>query len=498
MKLYRYLLFIFFVMFLMLPFEVDAVSLVQGDTSYGIEKFDLMCNGHAQQSNGIMGITSDNYYVPGLIGNTYLSKVNDKECIPMTPREVLDFYNSDWPANSDLWTNVDEFNKLVYVIQNKYYSRTTYIDASGDVASSDKFYYPLNDGMIDTSGGITFSEGDTVPDGYYKEVLYKFLDSSVLDNNTLSDTEIYVLPDVWVSEVVTRDEVLTAIEADPENALKYRVLVSEDVTHVIKSIPYDPDKFTDIKSNAVEQSPIYNKYTDELLFVYTDLTTGLTSLYNGDAELVGDYYHVYPVTPSLSVAMDNINYLVNTFLDKDYKKLLLDEAISYIVPLKYNNYISYGEYMDSDSNRYAYRLYEYQILSSKEVSYDNNEVSYELTAPVDRVSKIYVNDKELDKVNYSVRDQSVARANNGISTLLFKNEYLNTLKKGTYSVKIEYLDGASNVGTINVVNDPVIAVQPENPNTFDGIGKSIIIGILSLALLGGVFVYFKKQNMISK
>ena len=143
-------------------------------------------------------------------------------------------------------------------------------------------------------------------------------------------------------------------------------------------------------------------------------------------------------------------------------------------------------------------LYEYQILSSKEVSYDNNEVLYDLTAPVDRVSKVYVNDKELDEVNYSVRDQSVARANNRISTLLFKNEYLKTLKKGTHSVKIEYVDGASNIATIKVVNDPVVVVQPENPNTFDGIGKSIIIGILSLALLGGVFVYFKKQNMISK
>lgn len=505
MKKCRNLFMIVLAMFLMLPFDVDASIYVQGDNSYSVEKFDLFCNGQVQQSNGIIAVTSDHYFIPGVLGDIHLNKVNENECIAMSTKEVLDFYNNEWSKSNGFWTYTDETTGDIRLINNSYYYGTTYIDASGTAVVAGKYYYPFESGsdvIIDSGAGTTFPEGTTVPNGYHERVAWKFLDSSILESKTVSSQETYLIVDTWVSEVVSSSVVEADILTDEDNILKYRVVVDEDdTTKVIKNMNYDSTVFDDFLSqDLVLQSTIYNEYTDEVLFVYSDNFTGKQKIYNSNAELLGDYYYLYPLTPDLSVAMDNENYIVNTILDKDYKKLLVDDTFTYLTPFLYDNYINYGELMDNDGNRYAYKLYEYKVLSDKKVDYDGNDITYDLSAPADRISKIYINDKELKDTNYNVSGQSVARSGNGVSLLTFNEAYLSTLKKGTYSVKIEYVDGASNSVTFTILNDPVVTnggegtSQPENPNTYDGIGNSVLMGVISVIGLVGVFVYFKKKN----
>ncbi len=92
---------------------------------------------------------------------------------------------------------------------------------------------------------------------------------------------------------------------------------------------------------------------------------------------------------------------------------------------------------------------------------------------------IYVDGKLVEKENYT--------SESGSTIIVLNQSYLDTLKVGKHSFKVEFTDGG--IAETNFL----VAVEEENPKTLDNINSTLIIGAISLiGLIGGV-LYFKKQ-----
>lgn len=92
--------------------------------------------------------------------------------------------------------------------------------------------------------------------------------------------------------------------------------------------------------------------------------------------------------------------------------------------------------------------------------------------------KVYINDELLDENNYTAKE--------GSTIITLKEDYLKTLSKGTYTLKVTFNDDRY------AITNFFIKEEIKNPETSDNISNYIIISITSL-LLGGVFIYNKNK-----
>lgn len=92
--------------------------------------------------------------------------------------------------------------------------------------------------------------------------------------------------------------------------------------------------------------------------------------------------------------------------------------------------------------------------------------------------KVYINDELLDENNYTAKE--------GSTIITLKEDYLKTLSKGTYTLKVTFDDDRY------AITNFFIKEEIKNPETSDSISNYIIISITSL-LLGGVFIYNKNK-----
>lgn len=92
--------------------------------------------------------------------------------------------------------------------------------------------------------------------------------------------------------------------------------------------------------------------------------------------------------------------------------------------------------------------------------------------------KVYINDELLDENNYIAKE--------GSTIITLKEDYLKTLSKGTYNLKVTFDDDRY------AITNFFIKEEIKNPETSDSISNYIIISITSL-LLGGVFIYNKNK-----
>lgn len=490
---------LFMALFIMMPLCVEAGVFKNKNISYSLNQFDLLCNDNVQQSGGIIGITEDNYFVPGIHGDIYLNKVDEDECIEMSYTDVLDFYRDDYPK-SNHWTNFNTVNETIELIENGFFG-LTYIDASGNDVDSNKLYYKKqpNSTLLDINNPDSFPIGSKVPDGYYEEVNYIIPDSIVINN-----TNTYIKMDGLISTIVDNDDVRAAVLINPENIMNYRILVElEDIQTVVKTKKYNKNIIDEMASkNYFVNFAIYNQLNDKVYFVTEDVNFE-NKIFDLEGNYVADYGHFSPITPTLIAAMDPVSFNINTFLSEDFEVLVKDDNISDIFPLKYDNYISYGIVSDANYNHKAYKLYEYKILSDEKVTFDGKDIKYKLSIS-NRVDKIYVNDKELEAKYYSI--------DNDNTTLIINKDYLNSLSKDTYKLIIEYVDTATNEAsfiidkdfkTENKVDTEVKQdtnnndlVLPETPQTLDSVVSTVIVGVVSFISLVGIFMYFKKKNRI--
>ena len=117
--------------------------------------------------------------------------------------------------------------------------------------------------------------------------------------------------------------------------------------------------------------------------------------------------------------------------------------------------------------------------TKKDKKYQNKDMSFALDVSTSKISKIYINDKELDSDNYILEDNKIT----------IKNDYLTTLENGTYTLKVEFANGTNITTDISKVPEEKIV----NPNT--GLDISILYSIP--IIIGMIIILFKNKNKYS-
>ncbi len=105
----------------------------------------------------------------------------------------------------------------------------------------------------------------------------------------------------------------------------------------------------------------------------------------------------------------------------------------------------------------------YTFTSGIDAIYQGEDLVFKVDGDYSLFDKVYINDEELDKNNYTSKEGST------IITLLKK--YLETLEIGTYNIKITYTTGvvASSNFIIKEQENTELTNEIENPNTGDNI-----------------------------
>lgn len=169
----------------------------------------------------------------------------------------------------------------------------------------------------------------------------------------------------------------------------------------------------------------------------------------------------------------------NVLLDKYFNRLVLQEVNrerGIIMPIASNENIAY--FINEINSKEFIEISAYYLVSGANQKFDNQDLTFKFSGELGKLSSVKVNNEEL-KVDYYTKES-------GSTIITLSKEYLTTLKKGDYTLKVEYNDGGY-VETTFTVGEIV-------PNTLDNIGTSFLIGILSLVGLIGVTVYLTKNN----
>lgn len=132
-----------------------------------------------------------------------------------------------------------------------------------------------------------------------------------------------------------------------------------------------------------------------------------------------------------------------------------------------------------DTVNYIVKVTKYSIIEGKNQKYNNSDLTFKFSGDLDKLTKVTLNGTELDSEDYT--------ATSGSTIITLKKDYLDTLKSGTYTLKVEYSDG----GYTNVA----FTAGEENPQTFDGIIAYAALGILSLTGVAGTIVYTKRKRL---
>lgn len=214
-------------------------------------------------------------------------------------------------------------------------------------------------------------------------------------------------------------------------------------------------------------------YIEEYSIAIEETTNGTIDVI--DKSLVGENITIN-ITPNKGYKLEKVEVL-----DKDNNNVDLTDN-TFIMP-------------KSDVTiKATFKPLEYTFITEDNQIYNGNDLVFKTNGDYSLFDKVYINDKELDKNNYTSKEGST------IITLL--KEYLNTLEPGTYNMKITYTTGVSTTSafiinekeetsieekdaeqkdntketdTKDVTNDNVT----ENPKTIDNILTYIILIIIS-------------------
>lgn len=181
-------------------------------------------------------------------------------------------------------------------------------------------------------------------------------------------------------------------------------------------------------------------------------------------------------------------YIGNTTLNKIME--ITDRTISAVGSLPtsvYSNTMESYEYMKVEVivEKIVYKFLEganqtYTISKDKELRF-RIDADYSVFNNL-----VYVDGKLVDRNNYT--------SESGSTIIVLKQSYLDTLKVGEHTFKVEFSDGAE-VETKFIIAQ--LEKEEANPKTSDNILLYVVTGIISLVGLStiGIYIYRKKQNI---
>lgn len=473
-KLYNIIL-VMFLGILFLPVCTNALVKQLGGKSYVLEEKQYSCSidndaSYSTAFDDKIYFTNDNN------GNLYILGF-DNTCRLATPNERLYYYRNystyvyyDWGESNGtkVYRNFDESTISAYVL-----TQDTTINGS-------KTYF------INNSGTLAEVDNPTVENlsNYYESMELYYPETSTIDSNlTYYEKTNVQYDDVYIYNKVTDFQGGTA-----ENYLvKYeqvepiQVLTTNLNNYKYYDMVYDDSSLLDIISLKNTKYLVFSAAADTKLFKIggASLDIGNRSIYSDSFKAVDDKLFMYAGYTNLTERTAGFE-----ITDGSFNNL-------FTIPLDAPQYfVEYGGKIGNSMliviSRYgnstvkSYLLKEYDLKSTTEPAYTNKDLTIKFTGELNLLNKVTVDNVELEESDYTLTS--------GSTIVTLKNDYLKTLKSGTYNLKVEYSDG----GTASVA----FTVPTLNPETGDQIMKTVSIGVVSLVALVGIVIFLKKKKNI--
>lgn len=181
----------------------------------------------------------------------------------------------------------------------------------------------------------------------------------------------------------------------------------------------------------------------------------------------------FNVTPDKGYELDKI-----TVLDSDEKEIIITNN-TFTMP---NSDVTVSV---------TFKPIEYKFTEGQNATYNNADLTFKLDGDITLVDKILVNGVELNKSDYTLTE--------GSTIVTLKNDYLKTLKAGTYELEVTYTNGSSDKTTFKVEEKKTETtdkeeVKEDNPKTLDNVLFYVTLGSLSIVGLAGAGLYLKKKR----
>lgn len=466
MRKYRFLFII--ALFIILPFSVNAEVITKGDTVYVMENIEFNCKGAEDPYYDYSKVQGKLLVYDDFDGENYLYDLATDTCSLIDEKEV-----EEYEIDIDVTRGYKIKNNEIYYFEkdDNLHSYDVVSDTSETGYIEKHFIYVF--GNVDTNGTYYKYDGNGIASLVSEEDVKN---GYCYSNNCLIEVDYL---DYYKEESVAQFASGTFVVDEYDMVIGNMVIKDADIRDYFV---FDEEEYL-IISGRTDGDYWYYLYTidGELIFKGVNIN------------VLGDKYLfcVTKVDDSLEVRIYNSEFEII------YEKVVTENNILESLPIiTYleditiydNNVIVYKEsIVDSDGDNmkeeYSYMaIREYKILSENNNVFKNEDLQFRFSGEFNKLKNVKINDNILSSDKYD--------AKSGSTIITLKREYLKTLKEGNYTLKVEYSDGGYSETTFTVGSDV------KNPNTFDGIGSSILMGIISLIGLIGAIIYFKKRNKV--
>lgn len=362
---------------------------------------------------------------------------------------------------------------------NKIYKRPNsviegFIKSTDISFDDDKLYYTLENTSSSGTPGSLIKERPLLsqdPTTYYNEVhLNRTGDKEINENTTyyVHNENLYrsyeivsnkVKDDLWKYFVLT---------GDGEYLFDFNLDEAEGISGVDKRDLYVDSVFTFKEETYVSLNGSWNK--------------GI-KFYNKTGENKDLFGHNDIFLLNHTKDFISVSYIENEkYYDELYDKygnLVLsgEENLLLLNIIQTDNDTLYAVFAKQDQSTLIKKITAYKVIEGNMQTFNGNDLIVRFNGDLEKLSKLKVNEIELDPNNYT--------KTSGSTIITLKKDYLKTLPEGMYTLKAEYEDGGY------VSSNFIISIA--NPQTGDEIVISIILGSISLIVLFGAGLYKRKK-----
>lgn len=366
----RFLISIFMIAMLLFTSSVFATEKFTYDGyTYAIEEVKLKTDS-LSDSIRVLEMDENNNYIIEDFETRKIYRVNEKECTLMSNQEILEL------RNKKTTFMVVEPDYSICEYGNPYSYELGYIKTEDTQIDSNKEYYYQKVDEYEPVSNPDVSEIDT----YYEYVVFKWPDSTEIDNNITYYTQ---------DPVTTRTYVKVANPIS-EDVYKYYIIVNEPnliIRTFIEKI--DKTKFEEDLEMFDPMEAYYDSENDEIYFKVQDRNMTKSIIYKTDGTKVKEFDEVMMISELgnkffMAISDDYIGIpspdTTVTILDKEGNTVFESANMPYLYTLKYKDNITYlVEYNGVEGlkfyNMYATKIEEDNSNTNTDNNNNNNEAN---------------------------------------------------------------------------------------------------------------------------
>lgn len=468
MKKIGYML-MFCVMSLFMIARVNAEVIDKGDDVYVFEDQPQKWCSNIEQDLWFYGMDSNNNYMVADNDDTDLYYWHkDNTCTKLTNQQVLDL-------NGEVYEEYFEDSET-----GKIYHTSTFISWNGYVLTSDKSF--VTGKTYYNSEHMTVTDLDVLDiNTYYEVANFVRPANAIIDDNLSYYTKSY--------NGGSYDTFTPVVNPVEEDILTYYVKATKPVKTETLFKTLDKEVLDQMKEEFIaENKGILGGYNvmvfNGKVYIYFDSFDGKSGPFASktfDETLENE---IVAFRDAILFSMDGDELISISTNDSKFKifdrkfnliKEYENSEQNYMVVI---NGIGYMELYEDDETIIKF-IHVYNVKDGKNQTYKDKNLTITFNGKYDLLSKVKVNDEELETDKYTKEE--------GSTVITLKKEYLDTLKKGTYTLKVEYSDGGYASASFTV--------PEKNPETFDGIMTYILLAGISLIGITGSILYLKRRKV---